>query len=102
MVGEKFGIRLTEVISTTDRIEKLEMYQQHGVQEYWIVEPADQYVAVYALSEGVYQRAGVYDVETPLQSSLLPRLEINLGEVFGEAKSSLDVQSPPAQNADPQ
>ena len=51
---------VVEVISpegrSRDRIEKFREYQQAGVREYWLVDPARQEAEFYALDEdGVYQ-----------------------------------------------
>jgi len=48
-----------EVISSgswqRDRIEKKALYEQAGVQEYWIIDPDAQAIEVFALVKGVYQ-----------------------------------------------
>ena len=62
---------------------KYELYQESGVQEYWIVYPNDQAINQFVLDEsGRYQLKQMYtddDVATP---HLFPELAIDLTEVF--------------------
>ncbi len=49
--------------------DKFELYQQHGVCEYWIVNPNEEYVNVFVLDEkGKYRLVGMYpgDDEIPV------------------------------------
>ncbi len=49
--------------------DKFELYQQHGVREYWIVNPNEEYVNVFVLDEnGKYRLVGMYpgDDEIPV------------------------------------
>lgn len=63
--------------------EKFEVYEENGVKEYWLVYPFDEYVMVYTLNE-----KGKFIGSKPLvegefiQSTVLPGLEIEVGEVF--------------------
>ena len=62
---------------------KYELYQESGVQEYWIVYPNDQAINQFVLDEcGRYQLKQMYtddDIATP---HLFPELAIDLTEVF--------------------
>ncbi|TAN53870.1 MAG: Uma2 family endonuclease [Methylococcaceae bacterium] len=62
---------------------KYELYQESGVQEYWIVYPNDQAVHQFVLDEaGRYQLKAMYtdnDIATP---HLFPDLAVDLTEVF--------------------
>jgi Uma2 family endonuclease len=61
--------------------QKYELYQEAGVKEYWLVEPADEAVFVYTLNEeGVY--IGLKPATTTLVSRLFPDLVLELNEVF--------------------
>ena len=62
---------------------KYELYQESGVQEYWIVYPNDQAINQFVLDDnGRYQLKQMYtddDIATP---HLFPELAIDLTEVF--------------------
>lgn len=49
-------------------VSKKKIYEQCGVQEYWIADPYDQNILKYALSEGTYR--------TVQESELFPNLEL--------------------------
>ena len=49
-----------------DRQEKYQAYQQNGVREYWIVDPAHETVEVWTLQAGEFARQGAYAVEDTL------------------------------------
>ena len=55
---------VVEVLSPStarnDKGRKKEMYEQHGVREYWIVSPAEQSVEQYVLENGKFVLRGVY------------------------------------------
>lgn len=61
--------------------EKFDLYEETGVREYWLVEPAENVVYIYVLNDsGKY--IGLKPVTTKLKSSIFPDLEINLEEIF--------------------
>jgi Uma2 family endonuclease len=43
-----------------DRVTKFDLYQREGVREYWIVNPTEDYLEVYALTAGAYRRVGAF------------------------------------------
>ncbi|MGQ9558690.1 MAG: Uma2 family endonuclease [Desulfurispora sp.] len=62
---------------------KFDLYERHGVGEYWIVFPLDRTVHVYRRDEqDRYALSGEYTPPDVLTTPLLPGLEINLAEVF--------------------
>jgi Uma2 family endonuclease len=62
--------------------QKFDLYQEAGVQEYWLVEPADEVVFVYALNEhGQY--VGLRPMTEMLESALFPDLVIDLEKLLG-------------------
>ncbi len=69
--------------SKRDMQIKYELYQESGVQEYWIVYPNDQAINQFVLDEsGRYQLKQMYtddDIATP---HLFPELALDLTEVF--------------------
>jgi len=65
-----------------DRVDKFALYAQHGVREYWLVDPDGRFIEVYTLVDGVFQRAGAYAEGENLTSGVLPALLIPLTEIF--------------------
>jgi len=45
-----------------DRAKKYDLYQHHGVREYWLMQPnpEDRFIEAYALKEGKFERIGVF------------------------------------------
>jgi Uma2 family endonuclease len=60
-------------------------YEEAGVPEYWIVDPASASIDVEVLREGKYARHALVKQGEILRSPLLPGLEIALAEVFAKA-----------------
>jgi len=65
-----------------DRVLKLNLYQQAGVREYWIVDTEAECLHVYVLQDEQYQFTQ-YDDTTAVPVHILPGCEINLNKVFG-------------------
>jgi Uma2 family endonuclease len=79
---------VAEVISlggrNRDRIEKRDLYEQHGVKEYWIIDPEPRTVDVLALENSRYElvmRAGSGEVA---KSRLLAGFEMAVDDLFEE------------------
>ena len=67
--------------SSKEMNEKFDLYEESGVREYWLVEPAENAVWVYLLNEeGKY--IGLKPTTTILKSSIFPDLVIDLKEIF--------------------
>jgi len=67
-----------------DRVVKYSLYQQAGVQEYWIVDPVKQMVLVHTLNDGRYGSPIAYTKEEPVPVGVLEGCEIDLTTVFPE------------------
>ncbi len=64
--------------------DKFDIYQQHGVREYWIVSPNDENVTVFVLDEkGKFQFVGMYAGDDKIPVNIFNgELKIDLLEVF--------------------
>jgi Uma2 family endonuclease len=90
IVGENYieGVPdlIVEILSPSnwlyDRREKMRVYQEAGVPEYWIVDPRAQTIEVYVLEQGVYQLAGQYGRGAVAASRLLPGFEVPVEAIF--------------------
>ena len=76
-----------------DRIEKKEIYEKAGVEEYWIVFPQGKSVEVYYLQEGKYvlEQAYIlqddiededYNAQTEISLKAFPNIKMTLSEIF--------------------
>lgn len=72
-----------------DLITKMNLYQNYGVQEYWIVNPKLFSAQIYTLNkEGSYEQSGVYKNKEIAISSIFPDLKVNLEEIFERTYSA--------------
>jgi Uma2 family endonuclease len=97
--NERLGIikeRLTgaadlvaEVISPDsrrrDRIDKRDLYEQHGVREYWLIDPEAGTVEVLHLESGTYHLVGRWLKGERACSRLLGGFEVPVSALFPQA-----------------
>jgi Uma2 family endonuclease len=80
---------VAEVISPgsrrRDRIDKRDLYEQHGVREYWLIDPEARTVEVLALQSGAYQLVGRWHPGERARSRLLEGFAVPVSPLFGEA-----------------
>lgn len=77
---------VVEVLSPStyryDRKEKMTIYKQFGVKEYWIIDPNNKAVEVYILENNVFNLEFLA-IETGLVSSkVLEGLDVEVSEIF--------------------
>lgn len=65
-----------------DRGYKFKRYALEGVREYWIVDPINENVEVYALTENGFQLSGRFIGEDKVRSNLFKELEFNVAELW--------------------
>jgi Uma2 family endonuclease len=79
---------VAEVISPgsrrRDRIDKRDLYEQHGVREYCLIDPEAGTVEVLFLESGTYQLVGRWHTGERARSRLLKGFEVPVGPLFGE------------------
>jgi Uma2 family endonuclease len=78
---------IVEIISPStfyhDSVTKFRLYEALGVQEYWLLEPANKVIEVFRLENGKYE-LHCFVVETgKATSKLLQGFEVEAGEIFG-------------------
>ena len=80
-------IEITSGTARRDRVEKLDLYAQYGVGEYWIVDPDAQ------VFEFLVNDRGRFVVHSPAnnryQSPRLPEVEIQLADFWREVDQRL-------------
>ncbi len=67
-----------------DRVVKSELYAQHGVHEYWIVDPDARTITVFLLNGGAFEEVDTYSEGETLTSPMLAGFSIALDEIFGD------------------
>jgi len=80
---------IVEIISSgnnkTELQNKYEVYEESGVQEYWIVSPQDKTFMKYTLNQdGVYVASKLMPSEGEVITPVLPGFVLNLEEVFAD------------------
>lgn len=77
-----------EILSPTtqrhDRVTKFNLYQQAGVREYWIIDPAGKSVQVFVLEDGRYVAKDFGTVSDMVKVNVLEECAIDLSQVFSE------------------
>ena len=73
---------IIEVLSPSTALKDMDtkrsLYQQHGVQEYWIIHPEDRWILVYTLdAQGRYGQPGVFGMDEPTVVQRFPDLSID-------------------------
>ncbi len=86
---------IAEIVSPSsarrDQIEKVALYEKHGVREYWILHPTDGLIFIRTLGEN--SRYGPVQIQAGkgrLALSVLPDLAIDLDAVFGNPDAAPD------------
>lgn len=65
-----------------DKTLKKDIYEQFGVQEYWLVDPGNKTIEVYTLQNNRYALFLFADAEESVKSALLSELDIPLTRIF--------------------
>ncbi len=65
-----------------DRFLKYYLYQNAGVPEYWLVDPARQIVTVFTLEDAQYGAGEAFSLRDRVVSGLFPDLQMDTAEIF--------------------
>jgi Uma2 family endonuclease len=76
---------VVEVLSPStakhDRTTKYSAYEKHGVQEYWIVDPAYELIEVWTQGDSGFERAGAFAPDDEFESVVLAE-SIDVNAIF--------------------
>ncbi len=71
---------VVEVLSPStaghDQIKKRQLYERHGVHEYWLIHPVDRVLTVYRLINGEYGKPELYELRGETAVGVLPVIVI--------------------------
>ncbi len=78
---------LVEIISPSsagrDMKTKRNLYEKHGIREYWLIHPHDKIALVYLLgADRHYGKAAVYAQDDIIESGIFEGLKIRLSDLF--------------------
>jgi Uma2 family endonuclease len=62
----------------------VELYEQHGAQEYWILDPIGQYMEVWQRLPDDFVLRGVFGAGETLDSPLFGQQTIDLNAIFSD------------------
>ncbi len=81
---------IVEIVSPSsffrDTVQKKDLYEQFGVQEYWIADPANQVIEIFALADQKYQLHGFMAEKGSISSALLTGFTIHSEAIFKRNK----------------
>jgi Uma2 family endonuclease len=70
---------LSPSTASRDSITKMELYERHGVKEYWIVDPINDLVFVRVIGKDVrYGSTKTFKTKDVIEATVLPGLAVKL------------------------
>jgi Uma2 family endonuclease len=78
---------LSESTAKKDYNEKFNLYEENGVKEYWIADPANKSIEIFSLIDEKYESVGLFSEKegyTEVEGNLFPVLKIPLRQIFSE------------------
>ncbi len=73
---------LSESTADMDKNFKRDLYERHGVKEYWLVDPDARNITILVLGENGYELVGIYGEGQTLTSPTLSGFSLNLNDIF--------------------
>lgn len=75
---------LSPYTAAKDMKIKRDLYEKHGVREYWLVHPTDKILMIYSLKQDKqYARSEIYAGRDIVESKVIEGLKIELTDLFG-------------------
>jgi Uma2 family endonuclease len=66
----------------TETKHKLNLYEENGVLEYWVVHPPYKYVEVYLLKDNCYSKPTFFEMGDKINCSVLKGIKVPVDEIF--------------------
>ncbi len=77
---------LSKSTAADDKGDKRDNYEQYGVREYWLVDPVRKSIEVYGLVNERFKLISYLEENGVLKSMVLEGFEMDIEQVFAEAK----------------
>jgi Uma2 family endonuclease len=91
---------LSPASSKRDLVDKMSLYQRHGVREYWVVDTCNRAISIWNLEkDGKFGRERIFNREDQLKSTIFPEMSIDLQKVFPKPSKR---NEPPTKRLDDQ
>ena len=68
--------------SNTDLKIKFDLYEENGVQEYWIVNPSEKTALIYSFQNDKYIGSRPFTIDTEIHSVTFPNLKFEVNKIF--------------------
>jgi Uma2 family endonuclease len=68
--------------TNTETKYKLNLYEENGVEEYWVVHPPYKYVEVYLLKDNAYSKPTIYEMGDTISCKILKGIDIPVDQIF--------------------
>ncbi|MEI7994275.1 MAG: Uma2 family endonuclease [Methylococcaceae bacterium] len=82
---------VVEVLSPStaghDQIKKRQLYERHGVRDYWLIHPVDRVLTVYRLVDSEYGKAELNELRCETAVGVLPDIVIQWDDLVGRLPS---------------
>ncbi len=65
-----------------DRVKKLDLYMESGMEEFWIIDPKTKSVMVYSFKDGELDADTIYTSGQTAESICFPELSVSLDKLF--------------------
>lgn len=66
----------------TETKHKLNLYEENGVLEYWVVHPPYKFVEVYVLKNNCYSKPTIYELGEDIPCKVLKGMNVPVDEIF--------------------
>lgn len=81
---------LSPYTASHDQIRKRQLYEHHGVREYWLIHPMDKVLTIYCLSKGEYGKPEITELRGETAVGVLPEVIIRWDELVARLPNDYD------------
>ncbi len=77
---------LSDATKSRDMIQKLDLYMESGIKEYWIVNTASKEIYIYVFANNMIDTIQTFKGDDVAESAVFPGLSVTLQQVFNPKK----------------